>query len=276
MDVKFFLSEDIESADITSEALLSEEMARGIIIARDDCVMAGLSEAFEIFSYFGLEVKSHVSDGDNISEGDVVLKVTGRAKDILAGERLALNFMGRMSGIATETRKLVDLCKKTNPITQVAATRKTTPGFRLFEKKAVILGGGYPHRMRLDDAFLIKDNHLKMVPTIEEAISRAKTSRYGAQGKVVEIEVESFDDAQRAAEAGAHVIMLDNMTPEQAKMCYYKIKNIDGDILVEISGGITPQNIHEYAPYADRISMGYLTHSISACDFSLEFTEIKK
>jgi nicotinate-nucleotide pyrophosphorylase (carboxylating) len=169
----------------------------------------------------------------------------------------------------------VDACKKINPMVQVAATRKTTPGFRFFEKKAVILGGGYPHRMRLDDAFLIKDNHLKMVPTIEEAISRAKTSKYGVQGKVVEIEVETFEDAQRAADAGAHVVMLDNMTPEQAKMCYYKIKNINEDILVEISGGITPENIQEYAPYADRISLGYLTHSISACDFSMEFSELK-
>ncbi len=275
MDVKFFISEDIESADITSEALLSDEIAKGSIIAREDCVVAGLSEAMEIFTYFGLDVSSNVSDGDTISMGDIILEVTGKAKDILAGERLALNFMGRMSGIATETRKLVDACKKINPIAQIAATRKTTPGFRFFEKKAVILGGGYPHRMRLDDAFLIKDNHLKMVPTIEEAISRAKTSKYGAQGKVVEIEVESFEDAKKAAEAGAHVIMLDNMTPEQAKMAYYKIKNINNEILVEISGGITPENIHEYAPFADRISLGYLTHSISACDFSLEFSEIK-
>jgi nicotinate-nucleotide pyrophosphorylase (carboxylating) len=276
MDVKFFISEDIESADITSEALLSEERANGRIIAREDCVVAGLSEAMEIFSYFELEVSSEVSDGDRVSKGDVILNVNGRAKDILAGERLALNFLARMSGIATETRKLVDECKKINPIVQVAATRKTTPGFRFFEKKAVILGGGYPHRMRLDDAFLIKDNHLKMIPSIEEAISRAKNSRYAAEGKMVEIEVETFDDAQKAAEAGAHVIMLDNMTPEQAKMSYYKIKNIDRDILVEISGGITPENIQEYAAYADRISLGYLTHSISAVDFSMEFSDIKK
>jgi nicotinate-nucleotide pyrophosphorylase (carboxylating) len=275
MDVKFFISEDIESADITSEALLYEERANGRIIAKEDCVVAGLSEAMEIFSYFELEVSSEVSDGDRVSKGDVILNVNGRAKDILAGERLALNFLARMSGIATETRKLVDECKKINPMVQVAATRKTTPGFRFFEKKAVILGGGYPHRMRLDDAFLIKDNHLKMIPSIEEAISRAKNSRYAAEGKIVEIEVETFDDAQKAAEAGAHVVMLDNMTPEQAKMSYYKIKNIDREILVEISGGITPENIQEYAAYADRISLGYLTHSISAVDFSMEFSELK-
>jgi nicotinate-nucleotide pyrophosphorylase (carboxylating) len=226
----------------------------------------------EIFSHFELDVESDFSDGDKVSEGDIILKVTGRAKDILAGERLALNFLARMSGIATETRKLVDSCQKINSIVQVAATRKTTPGFRFFEKKAVILGGGYPHRMRLDDAFLIKDNHLKMVPSIEDAILRAKNSKYGVEGKVVEIEVETFEDAQRAAEAGADVIMLDNMDPEQAKMSFYKIKNINQDILVEISGGITPENIHEYAPAADRISLGYLTHSVSAVDFSMEFS----
>jgi nicotinate-nucleotide pyrophosphorylase (carboxylating) len=274
MDVAYFISEDIESADITSEALLTNEKARGEIIAREDCVVAGLSEALEIFSHFGLDTRSESSDGDRISKGDVILRVTGRAKDILAGERLALNFLARMSGIATETRNLLDLCMKINPGVQVAATRKTTPGFRFFEKKAVVLGGGHPHRMRLDDAFLIKDNHLKLVPSIEEAISRARGSEFAHEGKVVEIEVESLEDARRAAEAGADVIMLDNMSPEQARTCYNHIKKINQDILVEISGGITPDNIQEYALYADRISLGYLTHSIPAVDFSMEFSRL--
>ena len=276
MDVAYFVKEDIMSADITSEAILSEERAKGEIISREDCVVAGLSEAIEIFAYFDLNVSSQFSDGNRISKGDVILSVSGRAKDVLAGERLALNFLARMSGIATETRKLVDRCNKINPKVKVAATRKTTPGFRFFEKKAVELGGGFPHRMRLDDAFLIKDNHLKLVPSIEEAIKRVKSSEFAKEGKVIEIEVESQDSAIKAAQSGADVIMLDNMTSEQAKSAYAQIKAINKEILVEISGGITPENIEDYAPCADRISLGYLTHSISAVDFSMEFRGIVK
>jgi nicotinate-nucleotide pyrophosphorylase (carboxylating) len=270
MDVEYFIKEDIESADITSEALFTNEIAQGQIFAKEGCTVAGLSEATEIFSYLGLNVHSDFADGNNVSKGDIILTVDGRIKDILAGERLALNFLGRMSGIATETKKLVDICSKINTDVKVAATRKTTPGFRIFEKKAVELGGGFPHRMRLDDAFLIKDNHLKLVPSIEEAINRAKNSKYTTDGKKIEIEVENIEDAQKAAKAKADIIMLDNMTPEQVKDAYSKIKEINDGIIVEISGGITPQNIQDYAEFADRISLGYLTHSISACDFSLE------
>lgn len=270
MDVEYFIKEDIESADITSEALFTDETAKGQIFAKEDCVVAGLSETKEIFSHFGLNVHSDFLDGNKVLKGDIILKVEGRAKDILAGERLALNFLARMSGIATETKKLVDLCGKINPNVKVAATRKTTPGFRVFEKRAVELGGGFPHRMRLDDAFLIKDNHLKLVPSIEEAVTRAKNSKFAEDGKKIEIEVENIEDALKAAEAEADIIMLDNMTPDQVKEAYQKIKEINNEILVEISGGITPQNIQNYAEFADRISLGYLTHSISACDFSLE------
>jgi nicotinate-nucleotide pyrophosphorylase (carboxylating) len=270
MDVEYFVKEDIESADITSEALLTEERAKGQIIAKENCILAGLGEACEVFKYFNLDFESDKNDGDRISEGDVILTIQGRARDMLAGERLALNFLARMSGCATETRKLVDICHKINPFVKVAATRKTTPGFREYEKKAVVLGGGHPHRMRLDDAFLIKDNHLKLVPSIEEAIIKAKKSKFAQDGKKVEIEVENLEDAQKAAIAGADIIMLDNMTPDEAAKSYEMIKGIKSDTIVEISGGITPENISDYAKYADMISLGYLTHSISAIDFSLE------
>jgi nicotinate-nucleotide pyrophosphorylase (carboxylating) len=270
MDVKRFIKEDIESADITSEALLSKDNAKGQIISKGDCVLAGLEEAIEIFNYFNLDVESEVKDGDNVPKGKIILTVEGGAKKILAGERLALNFLARMSGIATETRKLVDICERINPNVKVAATRKTTPGFRIYEKKAVALGGGFPHRMRLDDAFLIKDNHLKLVPSLEEALDRAKNSKWGQEGKVIEIEVETLEDAIKAAKQDAHIIMLDNMAPNEAKIAFEAIKEINENVLIEISGGITPENIEEYAPYADRISLGYLTHSIKACDFSLE------
>jgi nicotinate-nucleotide pyrophosphorylase (carboxylating) len=274
MDVASFLAEDIKNSDITSEALLSEEKARAIIIAKQDCVIAGLEEAIEIFSYLGLDVKTDTGDGIKTSKGDVILMIEGRAKDILAGERLALNFLGRMSGIATETRKLVDKCNKINLDLKIAATRKTTPGFREFEKKAVVLGGGEPHRYCLDDAFLIKDNHLKLLPSIEEAVLRAKKSEYAQKGKKVEIEVENLDDAIRAVKAEADIVMLDNMSSKDAKEAYLKIKDANRDVIVEISGGVTPDNIEEYAEHADMISLGYLTHSIKAMDFSLEITEV--
>ncbi|UCE38604.1 MAG: carboxylating nicotinate-nucleotide diphosphorylase [Thermoplasmata archaeon] len=274
MDVAYYLAEDIMDSDITSEALLSDEKAKGQIIAKEDCVIAGLLEAQEIFSYLGLDVKSEVSDGDRAIMGDIVLTIKGNAKDILAGERLALNFLGRMSGIATETGKLVEKCRKINSNVQIAATRKTTPGFRIFEKKAVELGGGFPHRMRLDDAFLIKDNHLKLLSGIEEAVKRAKTSEYARSGEKVEIEVESQEDAKRAVLAGADIVMLDNMSPKEAEDAFLMIKKANPDVIVEISGGITPENIEKYAVYADIISLGYLTHSIVAKDFSLEIIDV--
>jgi nicotinate-nucleotide pyrophosphorylase (carboxylating) len=276
MDVAYFIKEDIDIADITSEVLLSEEEAKGQILSKQDCVVAGIEEAQEVFTYFGLNVQSKFSDGEWISKQDVILTVEGRAKDILAGERLALNFLGRMSGIATETRKLKDKCRKINSNVQIAATRKTTPGFRIFEKKAVMLGGGSPHRMRLDDAFLIKDNHLKLVSGVEEAVRLAKASDAAYQGKKVEIEVENATDAKKAALAGADIVMLDNMSPEEAKSAYLSIKELNSDITVEISGGITPENIEKYAEYADMISLGYLTHSIKAMDFSLELVKINQ
>lgn len=274
MDVVGFIKEDIVICDITSEALLGEEWARAEIVTKQDCVIGGLSQAVEIFRYFGLDVKNEAVDGESVSKGKVVLTIEGRAKDILAGERLSLNFLARMSGIATETRMLVDKCQKINSNVEIAATRKTTPGFRVFEKRAVELGGGYPHRYHLDDAFLIKDNHLALVPSIKEAVGRAKSSKFAKQGKKVEIEVENLKDALAAVEEGADIVMLDNMSPEEAKWAYLAIKEKNKDVIVEISGGITPDNIEKYAAHADMISLGYLTHSISAVDFSLDLVKI--
>ncbi|UCG71194.1 MAG: carboxylating nicotinate-nucleotide diphosphorylase [Thermoplasmata archaeon] len=274
MDVESFLAEDIRESDITSEALLSEEKAKAQILAKKESIIAGLTEAIEIFSYFDLDVKTDVSDGERVSKGDIILTIEGRAKDILAGERLALNFLARMSGIATETRSLVDKCEKINPNVKIAATRKTTPGFREFEKKAVVIGGGESHRFRLDDAFLIKDNHLMLVPSIKEAVARAKNSEPAKLGKKVEIEVESLDNAIEAVEAKADIVMLDNMSNQDAMNAYLRIKEINPDVVVEISGGVRPENIESYAKHADMISLGYLTHSVPAMDFSLEIIQV--
>ena len=172
-----------------------------------------------------------------------------------------------MSGIATETKKLVDICKSINPKVTIAATRKTTPGFRKYEKKAVVIGGGESHRFGLFDAVMIKDNHIKLIGSVDKAITKIKEK---VQNKVIEIEVENEKDAMTAARLNVDVIMLDNFDPKTAKDIANSIHKINQNILIEISGGVTSNNISKYASFADRISLGYITHSIKSIDFSLE------
>jgi nicotinate-nucleotide pyrophosphorylase (carboxylating) len=251
---------------------LSDERASAVIKVKEDCILAGLEEAKTIFEQLGLTTETVFLDGQEVLKGADVLRIEGLASAILSCERLGLNFLMRMSGIATQTKALVERCRKMNPHIRIAATRKTTPGFRYFEKKAVILGGGDPHRYRLDDAFIIKDNHLRIVGSVKEAVDRAKK---GGFTKKIEIEVENLRDALEAVNAGADIIMLDNMTPKEAEETAKKIKEIKKSVIIEISGGITPNNIIDYAKFADVISLGWLTHSTKAVDFSLEIIEVK-
>ena len=268
--IDLYLEEDLGEGDITSLALVDDRDGRAVITAGQDGVLAGVEEAVEVFRRTGCTCRPMAEDGHEVTRGQDVLEVRGPWKGMLAGERLALNFMMRMSGIATLTRRAVDSCRKANPNVIVAATRKTTPGFRRFEKKAVRLGGGDPHRFGLDDAFLIKDNHLTVVGSVFRAVRRVRSYSFG---KKVEVEVESLEQAQEAARAGSDVILLDNMTPARAKECFLAIKAIDQRILVEVSGGITPKNAKDYAHYADVISMGALTHSAPAVHFSMDILE---
>jgi nicotinate-nucleotide pyrophosphorylase (carboxylating) len=267
-DIDRFLQEDLgKKGDITSDALFSKQIARAHILSKEDCIVAGLKEAAEVFKKTGATATSLVQDGAAITKDTVVVEIKGPARSILKGERLALNMIGRMSGIATETKKIVERCKKINPKVTVAATRKTTPGFRFFEKKAIILGGGEPHRYGLYDAVLIKDNHLKIIGSVEVAI---KAVNIKIRNKIIEIEVENESDALSAAKMNVDVIMLDNLDPRTGESIARKIRDINPHILIEVSGGITEKNIDKYASYADRISLGYLTHSIKNKDFSLE------
>ena len=270
--VEDFLREDEGHGDITSQALLGDEVGIAVVRVNQACVLAGLEEAEEVFRHLGLAAFREARDGDEISGGAAVLRVEGRLKDILLGERLALNMLMRMSGIATATAEVVYTCRQRNPSVRVAATRKTTPGFRRFEKKAVVLGGGDPHRYRLDDAILIKDNHLAVVGSVTEAVRRAREVSFT---KKVEVEVEDLLTAQEAARARADIIMLDNMSPAEAKRCAAAIKEIDARIVVEASGGITPSNAPDYAAAVDVISLGWLTHSPTAMHFSLDVLEVK-
>jgi nicotinate-nucleotide pyrophosphorylase (carboxylating) len=267
-EIDRFLKEDLgDKGDITSNALFTGQTARACIIAKEECIIAGLEEAARVFKRVGATTTLLVKDGDAVQKMNPVLEIKGTARSILKGERLALNIIGRMSGIASETKLLVERCKKINPRVAIAATRKTTPGFRSFEKKAVILGGGIPHRYGLYDAVLIKDNHLKIVGSIEEAIKRTKKK---IPDKIIEIEVENESDALIAATMRVDVIMLDNLNPKTGERIARKVRKINPDITIEVSGGITPTNIENYASFADRISLGYLTHSVRNKDFSLE------
>lgn len=265
-----YLPEDLGKGDVTTEALVSDVEARANLIAKDDCILAGSEEATRIFEHQGLRLRHFARDGETVRPGTVIMEISGSARAILRTERLALNFIMRMSGIATLTGQLVGKCRPINPDIKIAATRKTTPGFRKYEKKAVELGGGIRHREGLYDQILIKDNHLKFTESVSDAVKKARES---GLSDIVEIEVVDIAGAREAAEAGADIIMLDNMQPDLAKETAQAIRDINPEIEIEISGGVTPENITSYAEFADRISLGWLTHSARACDFSIEIIE---
>jgi len=267
-DIERFLEEDLgREGDITSDSLFTDENAKAHIITREDCIIAGLDEIREVFEKTGAKTEFKVKSGDFVKKGIIISIIYGTARSILNGERLAINIIGRMSGIATETKKLLNICRSINPNVSIAATRKTTPGFRKYEKKAVVIGGGESHRFGLYDAVMIKDNHIKLVGSVEKAIKIIKEK---VKNKIIEVEVENEKDALIAANLNVNVIMLDNMDPKSGEQIAKKIKKINQGIIIEISGGITSENIMKYASFADRISLGYITHSIRSIDFSLE------
>jgi len=272
MNIKEFLEEDVGFGDITSDLLIRDEAGSARIRANEECIVAGLEEAIELFNILGVSTFPMARDGDRISRGEDILVLEGPVKKILLGERVALNFLMRMSGIATATNKVLEACRRVNKEIKVAATRKTTPGFRFYEKKAVRIGGGDTHRFRLDDAIMIKDNHLKVVGSITQAVSMARKSSFT---KKIEVEVETVEEALEAVKAGADIILLDNMSPEQVELAYLAIKKLNDKVTVEVSGGITPENAPQYARNADVVSLGWLTHSSRAIHFSLEITKIR-
>lgn len=262
--LKKMLQEDIGFGDITSQ-LLKDEPCTAYIIAKENCILSGVQYVKYLFEMQKSQVILMHENGDTINKKDKILKVSGLSKNIFTAERTALNLLTRMSGIATETRKLVDTIHKVNPKCKVAATRKTI--LRFFDKEAVITGGGDPHRFRLDDMVLLKDNHVAILG-IKEGIRQAKEISFS---KKIEIEVSQKEDAVIAAESGADIIMLDNMDTHDIQETVRVLKENAPHVLVEASGGITRENIAEYAKTGvDIISLGYITHSVSAVDMSLE------
>lgn len=271
-DLKKIVFNDLGFEDITTRALIPAGMqVKGQIISKEEGIVAGVKLAVEIFTEFGVETKIMKNDGEKIKKDQVIMELSGDPHNILSLERTVLNLMMRMSGIATLTSKLVELVKNVNPDVIVAGTRKTTPGLQFFEKDAIRSGGGDTHRYRLDDGILIKDNHLALVGDVAEAVSRAR--KYASFTKKIEIEVENTDETLQAARAGADIIMLDNMTPEEVMnvLSALEKEKLRGNIIIEVSGGINSENIVDFAKTGvDVISTGYMTHSARSLDLSLE------
>ncbi|KON32137.1 nicotinate-nucleotide pyrophosphorylase [miscellaneous Crenarchaeota group-1 archaeon SG8-32-3] len=269
--LKQILAEDVGEGDVTSAAVVPEGLkVEAVVVVKEAGVIAGIEETVIFGESLGLSVKAEVADGNEVKSGTVILKISGSAMAILSAERTILNLLSRMSGIATATRRLTEKLRKANLMTKVAATRKTAPGLLYFDKKAVVVGGGEPHRLRLDDMILLKDNHVVIAGSVENAVKKAKAV---ALSKKIEAEVTSIADALKAAEAGADIVMLDNFSPKQVREAVELLKESGffGKILLEVSGGITEQNLLEYAlAEVDVISIGALTHSVKALDISLE------
>ena len=268
-DLLRFIREDAPWGDVTSETVVPDVTCRAIVRAKSQGVVAGLSEARRLFEHFGVTVRERSADGRAVAPGTVLLDLDGPARAILLVERTALNIIGRMSGIATRTREAVEAVRAVSPDVRVAATRKTAPGLRVLDKKAVILGGGDPHRYTLSDMALIKDNHLALTP-LAEAIRRAKKeSLY----RVVEVEVETVEDAVTAAGAGADIVLLDNMTPDTVREAVRALagRGLRDRLTLEVSGGIGDDDLAGYAAAGvDIISMGALTHTVRNFDVSLD------
>jgi nicotinate-nucleotide pyrophosphorylase (carboxylating) len=264
-----FLQEDVGAGDITSDNIIRADMeAKAEIVCKSRfAIVCGLEEASMLFDICGCKSEILVKDGSKVVKGAVVMNVSGYARAILKAERTVLNIIMRMSGIATETRRMVDLAKGVT----ILATRKTAPGLRYFDKKAVVFGGGATHRMRLDDMVLIKDNHLVLVSDLGKCIRLAKKN-VGSSIKV-ECEVRTKEEALAAVAAEADTVMLDNFTPKQAQQTIRQIRRMGlrNKVKIELSGGINQNNIRQYSrTKPDFISLGYITHSSKTIDFSLE------
>jgi nicotinate-nucleotide pyrophosphorylase (carboxylating) len=268
------LAEDVGQGDVTTAAVVAPNVTvNAEVVSKEAGVAAGIEEATILCEYFGLTYKTLISDGEKIRNRQILIKISGNAQSVLTVERTMLNILSRMSGIATKTNELVEKLEKAGARAKIAATRKSAPGLLFFDKKAVLLGGGDSHRLHLDDMVLIKDNHIAIIGSIEDAVKEAKA--HASFTKKIEVEVTSIPEALTAAKVGADIIMLDNFSPKQAKAAVESLRKSGFDkVLIEISGGITSENLLEYAASrVDILSLGELTHSVTALDMSLEIAK---
>jgi nicotinate-nucleotide pyrophosphorylase (carboxylating) len=265
------LADDIGYADVTSEALVpARAIARAEIVARQSGILAGVEEAAFAFEELGVRAKATKMEGKTIKAGDVLMRLEGQARSIFAAERVALNLLMRMSGVATATREMLELARNVNPKVVVAATRKTLPRFSYFDKRAVAVGGGDPHRFRLDDCVLIKSDHVKLAGSVKEAVKRGRRASFS---KKIEIEVSSANATLDAARLGVDIVMLDNVPPSEVKRAIELLKRagLRERVLIEASGGIDPANVTSYAATGvDIVSSSYMTFKAPALDMNLE------
>lgn len=274
---KLSIIEDIGNGDITSQLIIPQDCrVLAQLICKEDMILAGMPFIKRFFtilsSNFGFQsnevyFEEYYKDGDFIKKGNTIASLKGNARLLLAGERIALNILQRLSGIATFTRKFV---KKVEDLpVKILDTRKTTPGLRFMEKYAVKIGGGFNHRFALYDAVLIKDNHIKIVGSVREAVIKAKSQSLHQK---VEVEVKTLEELQEAISAGADIVMLDNMSIEEMKKA---VEIGKGRVLIEASGGVNLENIRDIASVGvDFISIGALTHSANAVDISMKIKEV--
>lgn len=264
MDLSAYLEADVGRGDLTTELTVPDDDGSAYITVEEDCIVAGMKEAETIFRLVGAQTDRLVVDGDRVKAGTRVMTIHGPLKGLITAERTALNFLMHMSGIATMTSKAVNAV---DGKVIIAATRKTTPGFGDFQKKAVKLGGGDPHRYALDSMIMIKDNHIAACGSVRKAMERMSGASFAVK---VEIEVQNIEDAVTAAEMGADIIMADNMGPEETGRLRDRVKGINPRVLVEASGNMDMEKLRLYAGKADIISMGCLTHSARSVQFSMD------
>ena len=258
-----WFAEDFGKGDFTSQAVVENKLCEANVTGGPG-IISGLNICLALLDRHDIGYTTDYSDGDTI-DSPLIISLKGKAHDILATERLLLNILSHLSGISTHTNKIVKIAKEANPNVEILATRKTLPGLRDLEKEAVVHGGGQTHRMRLDDAILIKDNHLNLSNSIKESIS---LSRIKYPDLMLEVEADNEEQALEIAECGADRVMLDNFTPLNAAKTIKKLRQIS-NIEIEISGGVTIENVAEYAKNTDFISLGSLTMSSLPVDFSL-------
>jgi nicotinate-nucleotide pyrophosphorylase (carboxylating) len=277
--IRSFLVEDIGYEDITTNALVDSKLrAEGRVVCKENAVIAGIEESLVLLELVGCHGSARAHDGERVRPGSVILSAAGPARALLSAERTLLNLLSHMSGVATATADLVSIAdKESHGRVRIACTRKTLLGLRYFEKRAVQLGGGDTHRLRLDDAVLIKDNHLALAGPITQSVRKAKGTV--SFTKKVEVEVTTLDQAVEAAKAGADIILLDNMTPKEVErsVAMLKTKNLRDQVLLEASGGIRKENLASYVRTGvDVISVGAITHSAPAIDLSMEIHSSRK
>ena len=272
------MEEDLGQGDITTLLTIpSGTIVEAEIVAKESAVIAGIEEALILLESFGFQVRVLISDGSRVKGKTTILKTVGDARTLLSIERTLLNLLTRMSGIATATSRLIEKVRSAGYKTRIACTRKTAPGLLYFDKRAVMIGGGDTHRLHLDDLIIVKDNHLMVVGDVGEAVKSVRETI--SFSKKIEIEVSTEREALEAAKAGADIIMFDNFSPQKIKntMVLLDSEGLRSKVLVEASGGITEQNILEFAATGvDILSLGEITDSAKALDMSLEVLEVRK